>query len=226
MPRPEFVLRRGRFHGVLRRGDRDRSRRGDWRAATRRRTHARDHVHVDVRGGDDARRRDVPASHARGDGTKKGGGGYGDGRGGGAVRVRVGHAGRVAVARVRLSESSRAVAALGFSPDGAALTTVGCDDNHTVHVWDWRARGVGEPRARAAAGSWASSVRAPGSKSDRRACTASSGIRARPPDASDSARGAKNTSRCGPRTQSRAAGPRAPCPSASTAWRISSPWSF
>ena len=52
------------------------------------------------------------------------------------------------VARVRLSESSRAVAALGFSPDGAALTTVGCDDNHTVHVWDWRARGVGEPRAR------------------------------------------------------------------------------
>ena len=40
------------------------------------------------------------------------------------------------VARVRLSESSRAVAALGFSPDGAALTTVGCDDNHTVHVWD------------------------------------------------------------------------------------------
>ena len=129
------------------------------------------------------------------------------------------------VARVRLSESSRAVAALGFSPDGAALTTVGCDDNHTVHV-GIGARAASANRARAAAGSWASSVRAPGSKSDRRACTASSGIRARPPDASDSARGAKNTSRCGPRTQSRAAGPRAPCPSASTAWRISSPWSF
>lgn len=52
------------------------------------------------------------------------------------------------VARVRLSESSRAVAAVGFSPDGAALTTVGCDDSHTVQIWDWRARGVGEPRAR------------------------------------------------------------------------------
>ena len=52
------------------------------------------------------------------------------------------------VARVRLSESSRAVAAVGFSPDGAALTTVGCDDSHTVQIWDWRARDVGEPRAR------------------------------------------------------------------------------
>ena len=224
MPRPEFVLRRGRFHGVLRRGDRDRSRRGDWRAATLRRTHARDHVHVDVRGGDDARRRDVPASHARGDWTKKGGGGYGDGRGGGAVVCVWDTRTCREVARV-VSRNRRAVAALGFSqtaprsPRSVATTTTPC----TCGIG---ARAASANRARAAAGSWASSVRAPGSKSDRRACTASSGIRARPPDASDSARGAKNTSRCGPRTQSRAAGPRAPCPSASTAWRISSPWSF
>ena len=125
---------------------------------------------------DDARRRDVPASHAGGDGAEEGGGGGGDGRGGGAVRVW-GHP-NVSRGGASASESSRAVAAVGFSPDGAALTTVGCDDSHTVHIWDWRARGVGEPRARRRS----RRPRRPGRRVQRATDgrTASSGIRTRP----------------------------------------------
>jgi microtubule-associated protein-like 6 len=49
------------------------------------------------------------------------------------------------VARVRLAADARAVAGVAFSPDGATLVTVGCDNNHTVQVWDWRVARVGEP---------------------------------------------------------------------------------
>jgi microtubule-associated protein-like 6 len=50
------------------------------------------------------------------------------------------------VARVPLSADARAVAGVAFSPDGAMLVTAGCDNNHTVQVWDWRVARVGEPR--------------------------------------------------------------------------------
>ena len=48
------------------------------------------------------------------------------------------------VARVNLDPSARAAVAVAFSPDGATLVTVGCDNQHTVTLWDWRAPGVGE----------------------------------------------------------------------------------
>jgi WD40 repeat protein/Ca2+-binding EF-hand superfamily protein len=41
-------------------------------------------------------------------------------------------------ARVRLPRDARQVAACAFSPDGRLLVTVGCDNSHTVMVWDWR----------------------------------------------------------------------------------------
>ena len=50
------------------------------------------------------------------------------------------------VARVPLAADARAVAGVAFSPDGAMLVTAGCDNNHTVQVWDWRVARVGEPR--------------------------------------------------------------------------------
>ena len=52
------------------------------------------------------------------------------------------------VARVRLAADARAVAGVAFSPDGATLVTVGCDNNHTVQVWDWRVARVGEPSSK------------------------------------------------------------------------------
>ena len=52
------------------------------------------------------------------------------------------------VARVPLSADARAVAGAAFSPDGTTLVTAGCDNNHTVQVWDWRVARVGEPRRR------------------------------------------------------------------------------
>lgn len=48
------------------------------------------------------------------------------------------------VARVSLDPSARAAVAVAFSPDGALLVTVGCDNQHTVTLWDWRAPGVGD----------------------------------------------------------------------------------
>jgi len=54
------------------------------------------------------------------------------------------------VARVPLAADARAVAGVAFSPDGAMLVTAGCDNNHTVQVWDWRVARVGEPRRRRA----------------------------------------------------------------------------
>ena len=67
------------------------------------------------------------------------------GRGSASVRRRErAHASRVA--RVPLAADARAVAGVAFSPDGAMLVTAGCDNNHTVQVWDWRVARVGEPR--------------------------------------------------------------------------------
>ena len=52
------------------------------------------------------------------------------------------------VKRVRLDAGMRSVAAVAFSPDGATLVTVGCDDAHTVQIWDWRAENAGEDARR------------------------------------------------------------------------------
>lgn len=52
------------------------------------------------------------------------------------------------VARVNLDPTARAVAAAAFSPDGSLLVTVGCDNRHTVTIWDWRRPGVGEEGGR------------------------------------------------------------------------------
>ena len=38
---------------------------------------------------------------------------------------------------VVLEHHERGVCCVGFSPDGKTLVTVGCDDNHSVAVWDW-----------------------------------------------------------------------------------------
>lgn len=48
------------------------------------------------------------------------------------------------VARVNLDQSARAAVAVAFSPDGSLLTTVGCDNQHTVTIWDWRKPEVGQ----------------------------------------------------------------------------------
>eukprot|EP00241_Pyramimonas_parkeae_P000789 CAMPEP_0114273362 /NCGR_PEP_ID=MMETSP0058-20121206/29060_1 /TAXON_ID=36894 /ORGANISM="Pyramimonas parkeae, CCMP726" /LENGTH=967 /DNA_ID=CAMNT_0001392819 /DNA_START=317 /DNA_END=3220 /DNA_ORIENTATION=+ len=47
------------------------------------------------------------------------------------------------VVRIVHDEADRAVVAAAFSPAGNRLTTVTCDDSHTVRVWAWKTRDVG-----------------------------------------------------------------------------------
>ena len=176
MPRPEFVLRRGRFHGVLRRGDRDRPRRGDWRAATLG-GHTREITCMSMCAAETTLDGvTYPPLTLAATGQRK------------AVEdtetdeaevpfVCVGHADVSRGGARSLSESPRAAAALGPPRRRRAHHGRLRRQPHRARV-GWRARGVGEPRAHGG-GLVGLIGQGAGFKSDRRACAASSGIRAR-----------------------------------------------